>query len=176
MRNDVREPVVALGLLTDAEKHDLAWSNESNYHVLVEAWLCAAVTQGIEAKRITQHGIAEVFYLKLSGFRVAVADLGALGATYQPNQWTSLMRLVGDALIFLFVFGAPFTAFIYDAGRWLGPLHTHTIFTSTCINHCRAPSFLTVPLSAVLCPLLLSQLPVDCHYVEHSAHVPVDLH
>merc|ERR1712014_507081 len=106
--------LVSLGLLTDVEARCLIPA-QNKMRDTVLAWLSQEIQRALRTGLI--HTSCAVTCLdqlaRLRGKMAAFHDTFTLN---QPNMFASLMTVVVDMLVLLFVIGSPFTMFVYDVG------------------------------------------------------------
>jgi len=103
------------GLTTPAESEVLAKTPPELRETVVISWIARGVSYGAE-KNLLNPTSANSINLMVHELRMFIATTPAIHLTKQPNMWSSLMQLVVNLLLLLYVVGIPFTCFSYDKG------------------------------------------------------------
>lgn len=105
-----------MGLLergAQAEEYDDALKSGVDYNIVM-TWLLAEVVKARDANIL--RSAPNPLTNKIALARGSMSDLHDRYMVVQPNSWASLMKLMVDMLVFLYVVGTPFTAFVYEIG------------------------------------------------------------
>ena len=104
---------VALGLLLPEEKSILkdAANTLALAHALISRKVQFAVKEGLILSSCSTTALRNI-----AAFRGISTGLDVTLHLDQPSTWTALMSLVVDLLVLLYVFGTPFTAFVFEVG------------------------------------------------------------
>jgi len=120
---------VKLGLTTQEESDALAKTPFELRDVLVLSWIGQSVQHGFTSNLLASER-ASAIDLMLHELRMYIATTGAIAMTKQPNLWASLMNMVVNLLLLLYLVGLPFTCFTYDSGF----MQYFTIITSALLT------------------------------------------
>ena len=103
---------IALGLLTPEETQLLNPLTGSCQRETLVGWIARDMYEGVKNGLIC-HKVKCTLATDVRGW---IATINAMPMIGQPNLWSALMKFVVDLLILMFVFGNPFTAFMYEQG------------------------------------------------------------
>jgi hypothetical protein len=106
---------VTVGLATAGEAEVLASTPKEVRDTVTISWLARAVTQGQEKGLLSKLGASTVNAM-VHELRMFCATTPSISAMKQPNLWSSLMNVVVNLLLLLYLVGLPFTCFSYDSG------------------------------------------------------------